>query len=64
MHAIRFADPKDALQISSLVCTLADALLVDPDGEDAQCWRRYIVIRGPIVTDHSTETSRSAYRFR
>lgn len=36
MYAIRFADPQDARQISSLVCTLANVLLVDPAGEDAQ----------------------------
>ncbi len=36
MHAIRFADPEDAPQISSLVCSLVDVLLVDPGGEDAQ----------------------------
>ncbi|TDM05371.1 MAG: hypothetical protein C4K60_11290 [Ideonella sp. MAG2] len=32
---IRLADPTDATEISALVCGLTDALLVDPQGDDA-----------------------------
>lgn len=36
MFTVRLAQPSDAAPISEIVCTLADSLLVDPGGVDAQ----------------------------
>jgi GNAT superfamily N-acetyltransferase len=56
MHSIRPAEPNDAYQISVLVCTLADALLVDPKSEEAQSF--YAVMQPARIASNMMKEDR------
>jgi GNAT superfamily N-acetyltransferase len=57
MYAIRPAVSSDAVQISALVCDLADSLLVHPDGEEAR--RFYAIMQPQRIASNMIQDDRS-----